>query len=81
MIIQQIRTTISKAIAPRQPVEEDYDVESIDPFQEYYEYLVAAGTALADAWDKVWENPGYSFEIGSKLAMSRQGINANAMAA
>lgn len=81
MIVQPAKNAKTRNQAPRPRIEEDYEVESIDPFQEYYDYLIAAGTALSDAWDKVWENPGRSFELGSKLAMSRQGLSANIVAA
>ncbi len=44
---------------------------AIDPYQEFFDYLVTQGKATAEAWDMVWENPRRSAQIGMKLAAHR----------
>ena len=56
--------------AVQAPVEQE-DFAAIDPYQEYFDYLVDQGTQTGDAWDQVWENPRRSAQIGMKLAAYR----------
>ncbi|PZP57080.1 MAG: hypothetical protein DI586_01615 [Micavibrio aeruginosavorus] len=64
-----------KALSPlpisQMGADDENDFPAIDPYQEFFDYLVAQGTAVSEAWDRVWENPRRSAQIGMKLAAYR----------
>jgi len=58
---------------PSEEIEDD-EIDGVDPYQEMFNYLIAKGIQAAEAWDKVWENPSRSAEIGWKLALNRNSL-------
>ena len=58
-------------IAPVRAEPAELDFDGIDPYQEYFDYLVKEGAAPGPAWDMVWDNPARAMQIGWKLAAHR----------
>lgn len=69
-IVSPAPTIITRPFAG-QKAQIENDFPAIDPYQEFFNYLVAQGTGESEAWDMVWENPRRAAQIGMKLAAYR----------